>query len=188
MSIPPEVLFSYQVAQAGPGRCKWFYGWFHQTYFPKHLLSYNFLPRESLTFNLETHCFTLSSWIVTPFAKPVLAGSDRGLAHPKKSPKALSLSHNWHEAFTKRCLGTNNPFPLFNLHITKKQSISITRNRQYLWIMREPFGIKSTRIEERRMLSPSYTVAFWPKMLISHRIPSQKISTTWRACSRNLCS
>lgn len=145
MSIPPKALFSCEVAQAGPGCCKWCYGWLHQTYFPKHLLSYSFLPRESLTFNLETHCFSLSSWIVTPFAKPVLAGSDRGLAHPKKSEKDLPLSHNWHEVFTKWCLLTNNPFPLFTLHTTKKQSIPTTQKlailvnyERTIWYQRAP--------------------------------------------------
>lgn len=132
-----------------------FYGWLHQTYFPKHLLSYNFLPRESLTFILETHCTSLSSWIVTPFAKPVLAGSDRGLAHPRKSQKALSLSHNWHEVFTKWCLLTNNPFPLFTVHTTKKQSISITETGNNYELSENHLVSKSTRTEERRMLSPS---------------------------------
>ena len=52
-------------ARAGPGCFRRFCGWLHQPCSPKHLPTYELLPRESSTFNLASRCSSLSSWTVT---------------------------------------------------------------------------------------------------------------------------
>lgn len=132
MSIPPKALWS---CDSGPSRT-WLFrailGVTVSTLFPQTLSWLWLLIWSPIG-------FSLSSWTVTVFAKPVWAGSER-LGPPQRAWRLCHCPINDTEYLPSGGFSQIIPFPLLTFHRTKSKA---SQQWQYT---REPFGIQVHQI------------------------------------------